>query len=254
MILLLCATDQEFAALEKRLEQTEVLQEAAILGWSLKRGLLPSGDHVLYAQTGMGKINAAAATAALLPVADDIQALTGVIHFGVAGGAQAAPGETIIANTLVCHDYGLRVAYDRVIPCTPGDLPSTDAIPQGIALQENSKAILKWVAGLSENTKIRMGVVATGDQFIQDVPSAEAIVADFGADVLDMESYAVGHVLVRLCNNLPWLVVRTASDEADFAARDEYLDNADNASEQAVAVVLQLVDDWPAIFEEDLMA
>ena len=76
-----------------------------------------------------------------------------------------------------------------------------------------------------------VGIIATGNYFVDDPAKVEQVVRETGADAVEMEGAAVAHVAAR--NDVPALVIRALSDNADtdyeeFKAFDisEYADTA----------------------------
>ena len=114
---ILCATPEELAALQARLE---VRSEPATYGptqvWT---GAL-QGQAFALALAGMGKVNAAAAATLLLA---GLGAKV-LIFAGVAGGLNPAlgVGSVLLAQRLDIHDYG-HVFAGAFTPTQSGEMP-----------------------------------------------------------------------------------------------------------------------------------
>lgn len=84
------------------------------------------------------------------------------------------------------------------------------------------------------------GIIATGDQFINNKEKKEWIAKEFQADVIEMEGASVAVV----CENLqiPLCVIRAISDSADegaFASYDEFLDFS---SQQSAKLIIKVIE------------
>ena len=76
-----------------------------------------------------------------------------------------------------------------------------------------------------------VGIIATGNYFVDDPQKVEQVIRETGADAVEMEGAAVAHVAAR--NDVPALVIRALSDNADTDYEDfktfdisEYADTA----------------------------
>ena len=58
---------------------------------------------------------------------------------------------------------------------------------------------------------IKIGTIATGDVFCQEVALKDAIIKEFGADCVEMEGAAIAQVCI-LCQ-IPFIVIRSISDK-----------------------------------------
>ncbi len=62
-----------------------------------------------------------------------------------------------------------------------------------------------------------VGIIATGNYFVDDPQKVEQVIRETGADAVEMEGAAVAHVAAR--NDVPALVIRALSDNADTTTR-----------------------------------
>ncbi|MFE3543466.1 nucleosidase [Nocardia sp. NPDC059177] len=145
--------------------------------------------------TGMGKVNAAAALAAVLGRGDLPSA---VVNLGTAGALSAVGPDVYEVGTVVQHD--LDTAALRALTGESYGLPLklTDEGP----------------------------TLATGDSFIADSSARERLAAR--ADLVDMEGYALAHVSLRA--QVPVRLVKHVSDSADEGAGDAWRRNVDNSA------------------------
>lgn len=153
------------------------------------------GRHKVVAmQCGIGKVNAAIGTAALV----DNFAPEVIINTGVAGGAS----KTVSVMDVV---VGQRVAYHDVW-C---GFDSTWGQIQGMPLYFEGAP--KLVDVLKGQPGVHCGLICSGDRFIDSLAEVEAIQARF-PDVLavDMESAAIAHTCEA--KHTPFLSLRVISD------------------------------------------
>ena len=61
-----------------------------------------------------------------------------------------------------------------------------------------------------------VGRIATGDWFVNDHATRDAIAQRTGADLVEMEGAAIAFVAERF--GVPWIVIRSVSDAGDASA------------------------------------
>ena len=95
------------------------------------------------------------------------------------------------------------------------------------------------------NQKWHLGLIATGDSFIAGEDKIKAIKEHFPQVLaVEMEGAAIGQAAHAL--NLPFLVVRAMSDNANHEASisfDEFIVEAGRRSAQALLTLLQSIHD-----------
>jgi adenosylhomocysteine nucleosidase len=234
---ILCATTEELEALRARLELApEPEAHGPTRVW---RGRHEGRDLVL-AQSGIGKVNAAAA-ATLLMALFEPEAL---IFSGVAGGLhpELPVGSVLLAERLAIHDYGLvaersftPVDYG-VIPIGAPRLASLPAVAAEVAV--NFAALAETVAP-SLGHPVRLGGLVTADYFLNCSDTRERLRAEFGADAIDMESGAVNQVAKAW--GAPLYVIRTLSDLAGEESHLTYPQMAAMAAANSALCVEELL-------------
>ena len=85
----------------------------------------------------------------------------------------------------------------------------------------------------------RRGVIATGDAFINDRATRDAIQARTGADLVEMEGAAIAYVASR--HDAPWIVVRSVSDAGDGGADVSFDRHLPIAARNAATVVASIL-------------
>lgn len=187
---IIVAMDKELRLLEPLLENR---MNVMVDNYKFTCGRL-SGHDVIALKTGIGKVNAAVGVITLITNFD----VDMVINTGVAGGAS----EKVNVMDIV---VGKRVAYHDVW-CGPETTPGAVL---GLPLYYEAPAdMLKRIPTRSD---IKVGLICSGDQFIDSIEQVEAIREKF-ADVLalDMESGAIAQVCYL--REIPFLSMRVISD------------------------------------------
>ena len=208
------ALPQELAIL---LSETMVKNEIDIgIEQPVWRGEL-DGREVLLAEAGIGKVaTAMLITALLLRRRPRLMVFT-----GVAGGLdpELSVGDVVIADRLVQHDAGVATT-DGIRVYQAGHLPffnPTDEL--GFAPPSD---LLAKVTGELENVEllefddhrpqIRVGLVCTGDVFVDSADVRRRLHEELGAVAVEMEGAAFAQVASRF--DVPFLVIRALSDLA----------------------------------------
>lgn len=147
--------------------------------------------------TGVGKVCAAAALAALLAR----QRPSRIINLGTAGALRAGLAGTQVIGRVIQHDFD-------------------DATIAKLTGEHFGEPIEFPVDG---------PVLASGDVFVSGGPAREALVAR-GVDLVDMEGYAVARVARTF--GLEVMLVKEISDGAGEAAAKSWSDNLDDCAER----------------------
>lgn len=226
MILILGAMDSEIAEF---LSELEAPQRDAWNGFAFHRGRL-SGQAVLVAKSGVGKVMAALVTQHLI----DAYAPRAVVFTGLAGSLRPhiGIGDTLLADDLVQHDLetsGLGLPRGQV-PFSDYRFLSADPI------------LLAAAAGYQPPSgALHRGRICTGDQFIthRELESHHYLTSELGGDGVEMEGASVA--LVCRVNAVPFLIARTISDRADGSASVNFEAFLPQASRNSLALVKYLL-------------
>jgi adenosylhomocysteine nucleosidase len=156
-----------------------------------------------------------------------------IINTGVAGSVSGEMiiGDIVIGQKVVQHDLDLRPLglakgfvqeLDTIfISCTPSVVKSLEA------------AARKY-------DSYRLGVIATGDQFIA-CPNTKAILAaDFGASACEMESGSIAHVCTL--NGVDFGIVRTISDNANDDSAFDFNKFMQQSAEKSVQIICKFLE------------
>ena len=159
-----------------------------------------SGNEVVVAKCGIGKVFAAICTETMILKYNP----QNIIHIGIAGSLcdNLTVHDVAIASEVVQHDYD-QTAFGM----KKGEIQGLDLI--------NIPCDKKMVSDLITcaekiNVKYKVGVIASGDQFIVDSKKKENLVKDFDAIAVEMEGASTGQVCY--VNGVAFAVVRSISD------------------------------------------
>jgi adenosylhomocysteine nucleosidase len=169
-------------------------------------------DHeVVLVTSGIGKVNAAVCTQILVDDFDvDI-----IINVGVAGGVgrEVYPGDVVIADSLVQHDFDTSIFGDRI-----GQIPRLNTYEFKCDTTLVKKTI-EACRDINEH-KIFTGRIVSGDQFISDEGKIRWMEKEFGALACEMEGASIAQVCYL--NSIPFVVIRSISDNANNGAHIDY--------------------------------
>ncbi|WEV74349.1 5'-methylthioadenosine/S-adenosylhomocysteine nucleosidase [Bifidobacterium sp. ESL0798] len=222
------AMEEEVALIAKSLDGVKHNKTASL---DINVGTLTSksGEQITVAATvgGMGLVNAAATTQVLV----DAYHPDAVIFSGIAGSLNKSMhiDDIVLGGTLRYLDSDMRMIAQWK--------PETEEFHSDQHLLDVASAALDEM-GIHHMT----GVIASGNNFI-GTPEAAAVVAEkTHADAVEMEGAAVAHVAAR--NDVPVLVIRALSDEADTEYEQfkefDISEYADTAARLAVDIVTRL--------------
>jgi adenosylhomocysteine nucleosidase len=182
-----------------------------------------AGHDMILAACGVGKMNAALATVALIAAFHP-----GVIlNCGSAGALSPdlRVGDVVIAEHVVAHDAGVYLD-DRFVPTglllPPGGPRRRRRLTVDaawLARATVAAGALGWTAPEASPRSV-VGTVATGDQVIFSHAHKARIAQETGALAVEQEGVAVAYT--AHLHGVPWLVVRGISDRADGEAAFDY--------------------------------
>jgi len=183
------------------------------------------GRSVVVAQCGIGKVFAAICAEAMI-VRYGVDC---VINTGVAGTLSEDIGilDIAISSGVVQHDMDTSPLGD------PVGLISGINVVEFPASQRLSSLVAQAAESMGKNYKL--GVIASGDQFINSKEKKSFIKDNFGAIACEMEGGAIGHVCY--VNGTEFVVVRAISDNASGEADMEYPEMVKRAAAQSEALI-----------------
>ncbi|MCF7528881.1 5'-methylthioadenosine/S-adenosylhomocysteine nucleosidase [Neisseria lisongii] len=187
------------------------------------------GKRMILVKSGIGKVNAALATAWVVQQF----APECVINTGSAGGIGVGlkVGDVVIGSEVAHHDVDVTAfGYQW------GQVPS---LPAAYRSDEALMAAATQAAAAFEGAAVTAGMIVSGDQFVHSSEGVAAIRAHFPeVKAVEMEAAAIAQTCHQL--NVPFVVVRAVSDSADEKADisfEEFLKTAAVSSADMVTAL-----------------
>lgn len=189
------------------------------------------GNNVVAVVCGIGKVNSAICTQILVSE----YKVDKVINVGVAGGIgkEIYPGDIVIAENLVQHDMDTTAFGDKM-----GQIPRLNTFdfkcdPEMISL---AKKACDEISELNSFT----GRIVSGDQFIADIEKIQWLDKEFGAISCEMEGASIAQVCYL--NSIPFVVIRSISDNANNGAHMDYEKFIPVAVKNSTRILKQMLD------------
>ena len=209
---IICAGDKELAPFIPMIEDCRITEKAML---TFYEGKIANVD-VVALFSGVCKVNASIATQILI----DTYGCNIIINAGTAGGMDENMNifDTVISREVAYHDVKDSILTD-FHPRLSSVFFKADETLLSLAqkvIQDNK----------TEN-KVVIGRMVTGEQFIED-NSREAINTKYKPQCVDMETASVAHVCY--VNKIPFIAVRTLTDNATHTASGDFHTNCPIAS------------------------
>lgn len=201
------AMDEEIEILVGKMKLEEKIIKASM---TFNKGVLWD-QNVIIVRSGIGKVNAAVCTQILV---DDFH-VDRIVNVGIAGGIgeNILPGDVVIADNLLQHDIDTSAFGDRI-----GQIPRLDTYD--FKCDSNLIELAKKTNGETSKHKIFIGRIVTGDQFIANLDKIKWLQKEFDAIACEMEGGSIAQVCYL--NNIPFVVIRSISDNANNGAHMDY--------------------------------
>ena len=180
---------------------------------------------------GVGKVNAAMCVQILC----DCFGVTHVINTGIAGSlcAELDIGDLVISRDAMYHDFS---CHDLNPAYVVGQVPGLKLLR--FPADEKLISCAESAAKMTDTPHVRIGTVASGDQFISNKAVKEQIIANTGAFCTEMEGAAIAHTAWR--NGVPFVIIRAISDKADDSAQMDYPTFEAIAARRCAAVTMEM--------------
>lgn len=204
---LIGAMEEEIDILKHFISNEEVTNRADMIFY---KGQLNGLDTVVV-RSGIGKVNAAIAAQILISEFN----VDCIINTGVAGGIKSGinVGDIVISSDAIEHDFDTTAFGDElgVIPRMKTSIFKADKCLIDIAL----KAANDNIEG-----KAYVGRIVSGDRFISSKEEARRLGQQFSAYAVEMEGAAIAHT--SYLNDIPFVIIRSISDNADGNATSDF--------------------------------
>ena len=205
------AMDHEIDTLVADLENKK--QESKF-GLTFFSGKLKKYDVVIV-KCGIGKVNAGRTTQVLISEYSPKY----IINTGIAGGLNQKLniGDIVISTDLIQHDFDVTAfGYAKGYM----SIGNKEEATKYVADKELSEKVKKILEKVSENRKVFVGRILTGDIFVSSKEKREELVKDFDGFCCEMEGAAVAQV--ASLNKIPFTVLRLISDLPSGKGPDDY--------------------------------
>lgn len=227
MLGLIGAMEAEIAGIRAALSDVTEMRYA---GLTFYQGSY-EGQPCVVVRAGVGKVNAALCTQALI----DHFPVTAIINTGIAGGLdeRLRIGDLVLCTDAVEHDVDAEAFGYK-----PGQIPQLDvfSFTASAALRELAMEVAKEKLPALH---CLAGRVLTGDQFISSHAKKEALIQTFHGACCEMEGAAIAHVCHL--NRVPFLIVRAISDNANDDAESDYPTFEKHAIAHSVTLTLGML-------------
>lgn len=215
--------------LELLLQDMELKNKKTIANITFNEGKL-LGKDVVAVVCGIGKVNAAICAQILASTYNVDQ----IINIGVAGGVHKDiyPGDVVISDSLVEHDVDCSVFGDPI-----GQIPRMDTFDfkADASLIELAKKACNNVGEI----KSFIGRIVSGDQFVASVEKVQYLEKEFNALSCEMEGASIAHVCYS--NNIPFVIIRSISDNANNGAHVDFEKFTPIAVKNSTAILKEML-------------
>ncbi|OOM16679.1 5'-methylthioadenosine/adenosylhomocysteine nucleosidase [Clostridium saccharobutylicum] len=198
-------------------EELEILLKDLVLDEKKEKANMTFHKGKLYEKDvvavvcGIGKVNSAICTQILASEYN----VDKVINVGVAGGIgkEIYPGDIVVAENLVQHDMDTTAFGDKM-----GQVPrlSTFDFKCDEEMINLAKKACEEISELNSFT----GRIVSGDQFVANIEKIKWLEKEFGAISCEMEGASIAQVCYL--NSIPFVVIRSISDNANNGAHMDY--------------------------------
>ena len=221
------AMQEEKEAIENIMTEIQIEQ---IYNLRFLKGKIQGKECVLV-KSGVGKVNAARTTQVML----DRFNIQYVINLGAGASLNnnLNVGDILIGKQIVQHDFDITAfGHSKGYITGIGDRISCN--------QELIHEFDQMIQSIPErNYQIKMGIIATGDIFIQEVWMKDKIRIKFNADVIDMECSAIAQVCYL--DSIPFMAIRSISDTPDGKNARMFDENLKLASKRCANILKEFL-------------
>lgn len=218
------AMDIEIALLRGKLELIREEEHAGFKYYICKHKNL----KIIIASCSIGKVNAACCTQIMI----DKFNVDNIINTGIAGSLdeKVKLGDTVISDKTTYHDVR-KVQMKTWFPFKE-EFTSNEEL-KNIAIKAYQKSNL-------EQFNYHTGKIVTGEAFIENQSKKDLIIKEYNPKCVEMEGGAISHV--AHINNIPFVIIRSISDNADDSTGVSYKEFETIAANNSAKLVINMLD------------
>lgn len=201
-------------------------KKESIAGFTYYIGSI-DGKNVVLTTCGEGKVNAAACTQILINIFN----VDCIINTGIAGGLHDSVKicDIVISNNVTHHDVR-KAQMKKCFPFKEHFEANEKLIEIALKACELNK---------KEQWNYHIGRIVSGECFVSDSELKRSLIEHYSPHCVEMEGAAIGHV--AYINNIPFVVIRSISDNADEEATVNYNDFEEIAANRSAEIVFDMV-------------
>lgn len=228
---IICAMEEELAPIVQNMNVKDKITKAKMNFFS---GEI-YGVEIVAVRCGIAKVNAAICAQIMIDNFD----VTHIMNIGIAGGTidSVHPLDIVVASDLVQHDLDATAFDDPV-----GQVPQLDTF--SFVCDETLIDIARKAALAIPDIKVHEGRIVSGDQFIASKEKLQYLHDTFKSHATEMEGAAVAHACYL--NSIPFIVIRSISDNAIIGEYIDYL----KFKEQATIHSFKLLKEFLKLYKE----
>lgn len=224
---IIAAMKEEMQEIENIMKETE---NKKIYELNFIEGKI-NNTKVVLVEAGIGKVNAARTTQILIQNFN----IDAIINVGSAGSAndELDIGDIVIGSKLVQHDFDLTAfGHPKGYISNVGQYVESDSV----LIQKMKDTISKIQ---DTEFKIKIGIIASGDIFCNQLNLKEEIRTKFNADAIEMESAAIAQVCKL--DNIPFIIVRSISDKPNGNNQITFEQFLEKASKRCAKIIKEFL-------------
>lgn len=188
------------------------------------------GKKIVLTKCGIGKVNAALCTTILINKFN----VSKIVFIGVAGAVnkELKVGDIVISQDLIEHDFDTTIFGEEF-----GQIPRMKE--WRFRADKNLIDLASCVCN-KNNLNFVIGRILSGDQFINSSEKVEWFRKQFAGDAVEMEGAALAHVCCLF--NIPFVVIRSISDNADNSSHVDFKEFCLLAAENSKKIICGLLE------------
>lgn len=195
------------------------------------------GVHVVVVQSGIAKVHMAVCAQILI----DRFGVTHLINTGVAGSLNKNVGieDVVISTELVHHDLDATPVGFKLgeVPGCPIYFSANKKLTKFFA-----RVITNVAQTISPQTTVHQGRIASGERFVAEAADKRRIVKLYDALATEMEGAALAQV--AWLNRIPFVVLRSISDNANEDSPLDYPTFEKRAARLMATCIREALKEW----------